>query len=52
MTKLEELKMAYDAACDAAVGDCADAWSDDAWSDAWNDYQDGLKKLQEEETND
>tara|TARA_R110002167_G_scaffold101274_2_gene263936 strand:- start:117 stop:257 length:141 start_codon:yes stop_codon:yes gene_type:complete len=42
VTKLEELKAAEDAACDAAYK-AADAW--DAASDA---YQDELKRTQEE----
>jgi hypothetical protein len=47
MTKLEKIKAALDAACEAA-----DAARDDAYSDAWDAYQNGLKKLQEERPND
>ncbi len=53
MTKLEELKMAYDAAnaaYDAADDDCYDAV--DAHDAAWDAYYDELKRVQEEHYND
>jgi hypothetical protein len=46
MTKLEELRVAYDAATEAA-----DA-ADDAWNDAYDAYYDELKRTQEENSND
>jgi len=54
MTKLEELKAAYDAAffaCDAALADANDA-SDAAYAardDAWSAYHAELKKEQTNE---
>ena len=54
MTKLEELKAALDAEYAAwAANDAAYSAADDAvYSDAWKAYQAGLKKIQEEKTND
>jgi hypothetical protein len=58
MTKLEKLKAAYDAACDASY---AAAWGADAYvaardADAYvaarDAYDDELKKIQEENSND
>ena len=50
MTKLEELKAAYDAAWVAARDADADAW--DAYYTAHAAYRAELKKTQKENTND
>jgi hypothetical protein len=50
MTKLEELKAAYEDACDAAYeDDCDAAWAayEDACDAAWAAYQAELKKQEE-----
>jgi hypothetical protein len=65
MTKLEELRVAYDAATEAAVAACdaayaaagaayadADATYDAAKVAAWATYQEELKKIQEENPDD
>jgi hypothetical protein len=57
MTKLEELRVAYDAATEAAVAACDAAYAaaDDAWDNnfiARAAYYDELRKIQKENPND